>query len=287
MLTVPAAGETRTVDRLRLHYLVERQLAERLRRAPRAERRTLYRDLYHELLRQVPDHPQLTRPQRSADRESALSARLRLVDRFVRPNSVFMQIGAGDFDVSLAVAHRVRHVFAVDMSGDLGGERALPANCEAVPCRGPEMPVAPGHVHVAFSDELFEHLHPADAREHAANVYRALAPGGIYVCTTPNRVSGPHDISKYFDTQARGFHMQEYTAWEMAGLLRAAGFARVGLLLGVRGRFAPLPLLPVRALEQTLLALPTGARTRLARGGLVRRLLGITLCAFKQTEVAR
>ena len=38
-----------------------------------------------------------------------------------------------------------------------------------------------------------------------ANLYRALKPGAVYVCITPNRLSGPHDISLYFDSVATGF----------------------------------------------------------------------------------
>jgi SAM-dependent methyltransferase len=51
-----------------------------------------------------------------------------------------------------------------------------------------------------------EHLHPDDASEQLANVYRALKPGGVYCCVTPNRISGLHDIPVYFDTVSQGLH---------------------------------------------------------------------------------
>jgi predicted SAM-dependent methyltransferase len=36
-------------------------------------------------------------------------------------------------------------------------------------------------VDLAYSNQLMEHLHPDDASEQLANVYRALKPGGVTV----------------------------------------------------------------------------------------------------------
>jgi hypothetical protein len=59
-----------------------------------------------------------------------------------------------------------------------------------------------------------EHLHPEDALEQLQKIRRTLARGGVYVCITPNRVNGPHDVSGLFDDEARGLHLREYsTRW--------------------------------------------------------------------------
>ena len=52
--------ETRTREELRQHYDVERELADRLRTASKDERRTLYAEVYDELFKRVPLHPQHT-----------------------------------------------------------------------------------------------------------------------------------------------------------------------------------------------------------------------------------
>lgn len=52
--------DTRSPDRIRAHYEIERDLASRLREAPAAERLALYRTVYKALFARVPDHPQLT-----------------------------------------------------------------------------------------------------------------------------------------------------------------------------------------------------------------------------------
>ena len=48
----------RSAENIRQHYIIERELADRLRHASREERRAgLYAAVYNELFRRVPDHP--------------------------------------------------------------------------------------------------------------------------------------------------------------------------------------------------------------------------------------
>ena len=63
--------------------------------------------------------------------------------------------------------------------------------------------------------------------EQLRNLFAAIAPGGSYFCVTPSRLNGPHDVSKYFDTVARGFHLKEYTVTELEQLFRGVGFKRI------------------------------------------------------------
>ena len=48
----------RTPDRLIAHYELERRLTDRLRNAPHDERSSVYSEVYAELFRALPDHPQ-------------------------------------------------------------------------------------------------------------------------------------------------------------------------------------------------------------------------------------
>ncbi|MGH8742201.1 MAG: hypothetical protein ACREUN_14875, partial [Burkholderiales bacterium] len=50
---------SRTPAQLREHYVTERELADRLRSAPREARIGLYPQVYDELFRRLPNHPQL------------------------------------------------------------------------------------------------------------------------------------------------------------------------------------------------------------------------------------
>jgi len=132
--------------------------------------------------------------------------------------------------------------------------------------------VPPGSVTVAYSNQLMEHLHPDDAREQLRNIFEALAPGGRYVCLTPNRLNGPHDVSRHFDETATGFHLKEYTIGELRTLFKQAGFSTVDLYLGGKGFYRGFPLcLP--PLRRGLSNLPISLRKAIARSLPVRALL--------------
>ena len=205
----PPADENRTPAQLRKDYLVERGLADRLRSATKSDRQRLYSTVYDELFRQVPDHPQLTRKANPAAMRDAVVTRLHLLRRFLRSTTVFMEVGPGDCSLAMEIARTARQVYAVDVSAEITKHQTFPANFQLIICDGAALPVPDRQVDVAFSYQLVEHLHTADAVEHIDNVYRTLVPGGVYVCVTPSRLNGPHDISKYFETEARGFHMKD------------------------------------------------------------------------------
>jgi SAM-dependent methyltransferase len=142
------------------------------------------------------------------------------------------------------------------------------------------VPLPPDSVDVAFSNQLMEHLHPDDALEQLGGIWRALRPGGVYICITPNRISGPHDISQHFDPVATGFHLKEYTTEELSGLFRQVGFRKVQSLLGWRGFSVPVPAAPVIACEAVLARLPSTPRRRLGRT-VGRAFLGVRLVGTK------
>lgn len=80
---------------------------------------------------------------------------------------------------------------------------------------------------VAFSFQLLEHFHPEDIFEHFNNVYKILKKGGKYIFSTPNKLVGPHDISKYFDNVATALHLKEYLYSEMIYILKKVGFKKL------------------------------------------------------------
>ena len=100
--TAPARARTsgsaksRSDAELEHHYRVEIELAGRLRSAPRAERLGLYGAVYDELYRRVPSHPQLTRKVSDAERRAGVVKRIALLNPFIHPDTVFLEIGAGD-----------------------------------------------------------------------------------------------------------------------------------------------------------------------------------------------
>lgn len=277
---MPRRTERRSPALLRQHYEVEKELADRLRHATREQRRSLYGQVYDELYERVPQHPQLTRKASPELSRAGLVPQLRLLRRYLRPETVVLEIGPGDCALSFALAEQVRQVYGLDVSETITQSVSLPSNFKLILSDGTSVPLPPESVDVAYSNQLMEHLHPDDALEQLEGIWRALRPGGVYICITPNRLSGPHDISAHFDSVATGFHLKEYTVAELSRLFRRVGFRKVQTLLGRQGACIPAPIAPVVAGEAILGLLPPGPRRAL--GGTVgRAFLGIRLLGTK------
>jgi SAM-dependent methyltransferase len=277
-------GDFRTEEQILEHYRIERELADRLRHAPAAERGREYRDVYDELFRRVPHHPQLQQVESdaaAAHRDHEIEQDLAFLRRFLEPGSVYMEIGAGDCVLTLRIAEEVAEAHAVEVSETITRDLARPDNFELHLTDGTHIPLSDGTVTVAFSDQLIEHLHPEDARAQLGEVCRVMAPGGVLVCITPNRLYGPRDVSEYFDERATGLHLREYSAGELRALLLDAGFDRVRFYAGARGTFIPMPFFVIAAVESLLDRLPFGLRKKLADNGPVRALLGLRVAALK------
>ncbi len=277
---MPRRVERRSPDLVRQHYEVERELADRLRDATREQRRLLYGSVYNELYQRVPHHPQLTRKSSAELTRAALGPQLRILRPYLRPDATVLEIGPGDCSLSMAMADRVKQVFGLDVSEEITQRVSLPSNFKLILSDGTSVPLPADSVDVAFSNQLMEHLHPDDALEQLEGIWRALRPGGVYICITPNRLNGPHDISQFFDSVATGFHLKEYTVAELAGLFRKVGFRRVHALLGRRGACVPVPVAPVIAGERALELMPSGARRVLGRT-IGRAFLGVRLRGTK------
>jgi SAM-dependent methyltransferase len=256
--------EGRTLESVTRHFDIESALATRLMAATRDERKRIYRSMYAELFAAVPDHPRLTR--RASDRDTARDNRtkLALVERFVGASTRVAEIGAGDGRFALDLARRAAHVTALDLCDQLGAVER-PSNFELVVYDGFELPLAPGSIDTAVSDQVLEHLHPDDVALHFASVRRALAAGGTYVLRTPHRHGGPHDVSRYFQDEPAGFHLKEWTFAELARIAESSGFARVETFLLRDDHLRPIGRAAIERLERFVGVLPRTLRRKLAR----------------------
>src|SRR5688572_2072735 len=275
-----ARKTSRSAADIEHHYRVEIELAGRLRTAPRAERLGLYGAVYDELFRRVPAHPQLTRKVSEAERRDAVADRMALLRRFITPDTVFLEIGAGDGSLTSEVAKTARHSYALDVSREILSGVHHP-RVETVWSDGCSVPVPAGSVTLAYSFQVMEHIHPDDAVEQLGNLFAAIAPGGSYVCVTPSSLNGPHDVSKFYDRVARGFHLKEYTIRELVQLFRAAGFRAVQAYPRFGGRYLRLPLALVTGFEKMFERLPGSWQRRLGHAPLIRNLISAPLRAIK------
>jgi SAM-dependent methyltransferase len=271
----------RSAEELKRHYDIERALAQKLRQSNREERLLLYPEVYDELYREVPFLK--TNPE-TVD-QTHLRSTFRLLKPFLRQDKTFLEIGAGNLAVSREIVRHVNHVYALDVSNEFATALGpVPDNIKLIISNGISVPVPPHSVDIAYSSQLMEHLHPDDAMEQLKQIYAALKPGGSYLCNTPHRFNGPHDISRYFDENASGFHLKEYTNGELALLMKEAGFKRVYSLTGAKGYVIPCPLFLLEAIESLLNLLPQQARKTCSRWLPVKVLLGIRLVGKKSAS---
>jgi SAM-dependent methyltransferase len=259
----------RTPARLAAHYEIERELADRLRNSTPEKRAELYSAVYDELFARVPDHPQLTLGESPELRQQRLSSQVRLVNDFLDRDATFLEIGAGDCALSLAVAPTVAKVYAIEVSETIAATAETPPNFTLLISDGRSIPVPAGSVTLAYSNQLMEHLHPDDASEQVRAIGAAIKPGGAYICLTPHRAFGPSDISAFVDEEATGFHLKEYTTSELSQLFRHAGFRTVRVVARVAGRRFYLPAPPFIVIERLVMRLPK----RVRRNRYVRKLV--------------
>jgi SAM-dependent methyltransferase len=139
----------------------------------------------------------------------------------------------------------------------------LPANVQTVVSDGCSVPIPPASIDVAFSANLIEHLHPDDALEQTTNIYDALKPGGIYMCITPNRLNGPHDVSLHVgEPVALGLHLKEYAYSDLIPLMKQVGFEDLHGYLDLKGKFiTSLPTGVFTGFESALQSLPRRLQT--------------------------
>lgn len=266
--------DSRSPERLAAHYALERRLAERLREAPPSDRARVYSEVYSELFASLPDHPQHAAER--AGQSHRVAGQLDMLLPLLNGGRRYLELGCGDAAVTFAMSGHVRQAFGLDVTDALIDLKSAPENFRFLKTDGVHIPLPSASVDLVYSNQLMEHLHPDDAEGQLREVARVLAPGGLYLCRTPNRLTGPHDISAYFDYQATGFHLREYDYRSLRTLMRTAGFKSVRFLVGGPRR-APMPYAVAAAIEGALERMTPATRTRAAR--LVAPLLDLSAVA--------
>lgn len=274
--------DARTQEELREHYLIEKSLAEKLRNANKADRPGLYSEVYDELFVRVPRHSQiLARDDVSYQKKRALQ-KMRLVRRFVDSKTVFLEVGCGDGGFSRYISEHVGTLYALDVSLEIVQQEKFSQNTSFILSHdGISIPLDDKSVDVAYSNQLMEHLHPDDALDQLKSISRVLSDDGMYVCLTPNAISGPHDISQYFSDVSEGFHLKEYSWKELKSLLQLVGFRRFKLYAGGLGWYVRIPECVMIISEWMLQKLPRPLWRWLSRTLIFKAILGINVVAYK------
>ena len=281
MIRKPAKSDQRTEHELRAHYEVEKSLANKLRTASSDERLNLYTALYEELYRLVPNHPQLTQKKSPEHQRKAVKKQMGLLSLLLDKNKSFIEVGPGDCALAFHVCSFVKQVYAVDVSKTITKFSSIPENFTLLISDGCSIPVEMNSIDIIYSNQLMEHLHPDDASAQLKNILIALRPGGTYLCITPSSLNGPHDISRYFDTVATGFHLKEYTIKELSELFYNAGFESLILYVRIMNSYIKFPVFFAILLERILQRVPYRFRQVLVSIKPFKALMKIHLVGVK------
>jgi SAM-dependent methyltransferase len=234
------------MDRTQEAYQIERGLARRLRSAPKESRTKVARTVYADLYRLVHWHPDLTR---SPEERRRRIAELRFAyGRWIAGASSVLEIGTGSCEVlaELGREYPAKRFAGIDVARDpfLSAASALPANVLFVQAAASEIPFRSDSFDFVLCSQVLEHFHPDDVPDHVAEVARVLRSGGWFSFDTPNRITGPHDISRGFTPEATGLHLKEWTFEELLALLREKGFdtVRARSVPGRAARWLGLPV---------------------------------------------
>lgn len=227
MSEADALHDTRSEDRRRHHYEVEKRLADQIRNSTRETRPALFERLYGQLFTEVPDHPRLTRRDTPEMNAAAVRSRMRVLADTLGPEKILLEFAPGDCALAYHAAKSCKEVIGADISDQRNPETPAPHNFRLIVYDGYTIDLPDSAVDVAFSYQMLEHLHPEDILQHLETACRLVKPGGLYVFDTPHRFSGPHDVSRFYSDVPQGFHMHEYTYSELRSLLKKAGFSKV------------------------------------------------------------
>lgn len=255
--------EPRSIDLLRQQFEVERELAQRLRTAARTA--GLYSAAYDELLGRVPHHPAAAQRHDPVAQAALVALQLRLLEPFLEPSTRYLEIGSGDCALAIELSRRLPRVVAVEAASEILEGLQSAERLELVVTDTPPYPLPDASFDLAFSSHVIEHLREDDALQHLREVHRLLAPGGRYVCVTPNRLWGPHDVSRYFSDVPEGLHLREYTHNELLALLRRAGFRHRRVIAAIGAGDAFVPHAVTRLMEGILAIAPVAARRNALR----------------------
>ena len=259
-----SSADPRSLERIRHHFEVERELAQRLRNSTREERTGLFKTVYTELFDRVPDHPRLTRRENAIESAQNAESQLKLLRPYLSPEVVFLEFAPGDCRLSYAASKLAKRVVGVDISDQRSPQDVVPSNFELIIYNGYDLSIGEASVDVAFSYQFLEHLHPDDVDPHFELIHGALKPGGVYIFDTPHRYSGPHDVSRHFSNTCQGFHFQEWTYRQMFGLLRRHGFVRNHIIRFGKAQSSSAFTWMVMALESVFSVLPHAFRRKIA-----------------------
>ncbi|HLG40179.1 MAG TPA: methyltransferase domain-containing protein [Chitinophagaceae bacterium] len=261
------------------HFILEKKLANELRESDLQQRRSLYMRVYNDLFTTFPEITHNV----DASVEQRLGWQLKFLKRLFDKEKVFMEIGSGDCLLAKELTNHFKKVVAFEVADAIPFVKGTPDNFELKIFNGFDMKEEPSSYDIIYSNQVFEHLHPDDTIPLLRSYHKFLKDAGKLVIVTPNKLTGPHDVSREFCEDAEGFHLKEYTYKELKALLKATGYKKLRGYIGHKklGYFALNISLLVFA-EKVYNTFPGFLKRRVKHSTVLFNLFGLKITAVKK-----
>ena len=269
-------------DELYRIYCEEKKQAKIIREDSNATiRKNSYTKAYESYFKNLPFHPQFTVKKDKTKIKYRIDFQINQIHSFIKPNATFVEIGAGDCSLTIAISSYCKKAIALEVSQEISKNIKLPQNASYVLFDGFNFPLEDNSIDITYSNQLMEHLHPEDAEEQVKEIHRFLKSRGYYICITPNGLNGPHDISRFYGDDLVGFHMKEYRATELKKLFRQTGFRKVKAFTIIKKKRIYIPYWSIKILESILLLFKLKRRRKICAWPVIHRIINATIVAIK------
>lgn len=260
------------------HFLLEKQLADELRSSNASDRKVLYQKLYTKLFS---TYPEIATNLHSSEHDR-IAWQIKLIKRLYDKDKIFLEIGAGDCLLSKQLAKHFKKIVAYEVASSIPFIADKPDNLEIRIFNGVDMNEEKESVDIIYSNQVFEHLHVDDVPQILSAYHTFLKEKGRLVVITPHRLTGPHDISRYFTEDAEGFHMKEYTYKDMKAVLKKGGFRKIRGYVGYsKWGYVGMNVNFLIFAEKVYSLLPKALRRKVRGNSLVFNFFGLKIMATK------
>lgn len=168
----------------------------------------------------------------------------------LKRNADVLEVGCGRGDVLTILASMGFNCTGVEPSEHMIKMCSQHPNCKVLYGTADSLDFPDESFDLVFSQQVIEHLHPEDVPRHFGEAFRVLRRGGKLAVETPNRRTGPQDISRGFARTAEGLHLKEWTIGELVHEFQKVGFIKI------RGLLSPSFLARRSALVHRLTRVP-------------------------------
>ena len=215
----------RSNERRRAQFKLEQSLRQEILRSSKKNRAQVTAATYHRLFSQFPDHSVFDPTVEERERRGRLAAGM--IEPLIPKGGRVLEVGCGKGDTLRSLRQHGCACVGVEPSAHMLSISSDVQDAAVLFGTADRLEFPSSSFNVVFCQEVLEHLHPEDVPSFFGEAFRVLKPGGILSVETPNRRTGPQDISRGFVRVAQGLHLKEWTVLELLQQFRAAGFKSV------------------------------------------------------------